>query len=125
MATNQSHIVESWSIGITAASGALSTNGVLLKSYDFVIGLTVGAGFKVAFDCHHSVTTARHANGAKVRADLVTRCPHRGSGDVPPETKREIAQKALIATIGEPGFGALVALLDDPVGRFASTRLVY
>lgn len=45
----------------------------MLMSYGHTIGATVN-GVKLAFDCHASVTTARHANGAKAVAGRILPC---------------------------------------------------
>lgn len=76
MAKNQNTIATAWRSGNPGNSGALSTNGEGLFSYGHTIGVTVPGEGKIAYDCHYSTTTARHANGAKRVADkVISPCP--------------------------------------------------
>ena len=71
----QSVVTDAWSVGKAKRGGNLSTDGQTLFSYNHPIGITIGAA-KIAYDCHYSVTTARHSNGGKGVADeVVSPCP--------------------------------------------------
>jgi hypothetical protein len=67
--TNET-VVTAWKNGKEATSGNLSTNGLIIRSYDIIIGVTTN-GVKIGIDhttkggSFHSVTTSTHVGLVK------------------------------------------------------------
>ena len=72
-----SDVVKNWRFDAPAAAGNLFTDGQSLFSYRLKIGFTTPAGVKVVVDhtagsnSFYSMTTSKHVNMAKRRADEV------------------------------------------------------
>jgi hypothetical protein len=69
-------VAEAWARGQGYSQSNVSTNGREVYSYGHVVGLTTPDGHKIAFDCHYSVTTAKHCSAFKGYAHhVVNSCP--------------------------------------------------
>ncbi len=69
-------VATAWARGESANGANVSTNGRKVYSYAHVVGITSEDGRKVAYDCHYSVTTAKHCSAFKGVADSVLdHCP--------------------------------------------------
>ncbi len=80
MRTESRHsVARAWRHNYSETGANVSTNGRDVFSYAHVVGTTEN-GYKIAYDCHYSPTTAKHCSAFKAQADQVLdSCPSCGS----------------------------------------------
>ena len=71
---SRSRVALAWSLGRPESGANVLTDGRDVFSYRHRVGTTTGDGEKVAYDCHYSVTTARHCSAMKAVANRIEPC---------------------------------------------------
>ncbi len=75
MAQSRILVADAWNCGERKIGANISTDGHDVLSYGHHrIGETAPNGRKIAYDCHYSVTTAKHCSALKSVADAVIPC---------------------------------------------------
>lgn len=75
MTQSRLEVANAWNCGDAKSGANIHTDGLNVWSYGtHRIGETAPNGQKVAYDCHYSVTTAKHCSAVKGVADRTVKC---------------------------------------------------
>ena len=78
-------VASAWHSGMARQGANVFTDGADVFSYRHKVGETdPETQKKTAYDCHYSVTTAKHCSAFKTVADRVVPCPSCASGNNAP-----------------------------------------